>query len=76
MRHSAQDIFACTACGGAMERVDDVPILQSLEGHAIHRCETCEHILLVLQEREPHWKAGWLSAIPDDYDAISCASRV
>lgn len=59
-----------------MQRIEDVPVLQSLTGHAIHRCEACGHILLVRQERRAEWDAGWLSAIPDDCRAISCASRV
>ena len=76
MRKSAQNIFICAACGGAMERMTDVPVLQSLAGHAVHGCEACGHILLVQEEREPEWNAGWLSAIPEDCAAISCASLV
>ena len=76
MRKSAQNHFRLCGVRGAMERMQDVPVLQSLAGHAIHRCDACGHILLVQEEREPEWNAGWLSAIPEDCGAISCASLV
>ncbi len=74
MQASELNPFVCAECGGGMERVEDVPVLQSLAGHAIHRCDACGHILLVQEARVPEWTAGWLSAIPEDCGAISCAS--
>lgn len=76
MTGSAQNTLMCAECGGLMKRVEDIPVLQSLAGHAIHRCEACGHILLVQEQRGPDSKAGWLSAIPDNDGAISCASLV
>lgn len=63
MRASGLEVFICTACGTGMERVDDVPVLQSLEGHVVHRCGGCGHILLVQQERAGEWSAGWLGPL-------------
>ena len=63
--------FDCAACGAAMERVETVPVLQSLAAHAVHRCGECGHILLV-PERAGEWTLGWLDAL--DGPAISCAA--
>jgi len=73
MQMTRKDLFACATCGAAMEQMHGVPVLQSLAGHAIYRCGACGHILLLQEEREPA-NAGWLSAIPTDGGAISCAS--
>jgi len=54
-----------------MERVETVPVLQSLAMHAVHRCGECGHILLV-PERAGEWTLGWLDAL--DGPAISCAA--
>ena len=56
-----------------MERMQDVPVLQSLAGHSIHRCNACGHILLV-QEKAGEWRLGWLSSL--ECGAISCAAFV
>lgn len=65
--------FACAECGTGMERMRDVPVLQSLAGHAVHRCGACGHILLV-QEKAGE-SLGWLSSL-DCGNAISCAAFV
>ena len=57
-----------------MERVQGVPVLQSLAGHAIHRCAQCGHILLV-QEKAGAWSPGWLDPF-DCGGAIACAAFV
>jgi hypothetical protein len=57
-----------------MERVTDVPVLQSLAAHAVHRCSECEHILLV-PERADKGSLGWLDAL-DCEGTISCAAFV
>jgi hypothetical protein len=68
------DGFACVECGGNMDQVDDVPVLQSLRGHVVHRCGDCGHILLV-QESAGEWRLGWLNSL-DCGSAISCAALV
>jgi len=62
MRTSSQQ-FACVACGTNMEQVDGVPVLQSLQGHVVHRCANCGEILLVLEDRSEDWSAGWLAPL-------------
>jgi len=59
-----------------MEHVQGVPVLQSLEGHVIHRCAECGHILLVLEERAEDWSAGWLAPLLELDPAITCACAV
>ena len=71
---SSQQSFACAECGSGMERVSDVPVLESLAGHAVHRCGECGHILLV-QERAGKWSLGWLNSL-DCGATISCAEFV
>ena len=71
---SSQESFVCAGCGAGMERVADVPVLQSLAAHAVHRCGECGHILLV-QERAGEWRLGWLDAL-DCGATISCAAFV
>jgi hypothetical protein len=46
-----------------MEQVRAVPVLQSLQGHLIHRCAECGQILLVQEERAAEWSAGWLAPL-------------
>jgi hypothetical protein len=46
-----------------MEQVDGVPVLQSLQGHIVHRCGNCGEILLVLEDRSEDWSAGWLAPV-------------
>ena len=57
-----------------MERVQAVPVLQSLAGHAVHRCGECGHILLVPQKGD-EWSLGWLTSSECD-GAITCAAFV
>lgn len=57
-----------------MERVQAVPVLQSLAGHAVHRCGECGHILLV-QETAGEWSLGWLTSF-DGGGEIACAAFV
>ncbi|MEA2875472.1 MAG: hypothetical protein QOF14_668 [Hyphomicrobiales bacterium] len=73
----SQDSFACVACGTGMERVQDVPVLQSLEGHTVHQCAGCGHILVMQEDHAPEWSARWLGLLPTELrPAISCASLV
>ena len=75
MRASQLELFVCVECGTDMERVDDVPVLQSLQGHGVHRCCACGHILLVQQERAPEWSAGWLGPLFMELEpAITCVA--
>ena len=70
---ASQEAFVCVECGTGMERVQGVPVLQSLAGHTVHRCGQCGHILLV-QERAGE-SLGWLSSL-ECGGAISCAAFV
>ena len=75
MRASELQLFVCIECGTGMERVDDVPVLQSLQGHVVHRCGACGHILLVQQERASEWSAGWLGPLFMELEpAITCVA--
>jgi hypothetical protein len=75
MRTSCE-AFACVECGSNMERVEDVPVLQSLRGHVIHRC-ACGHILLVQEDRAQDWNAGWLAPlIMELRPGITCVTMV
>ena len=70
----SQASFVCVECGTGMERVQDVPVLQSLAGHSVHRCGQCGHILLVPENRRDEWSVGWLFAAPMEFRrAITCA---
>jgi len=71
---TSSECFVCAGCGAGMERVDSVPVLQSLVGHAVHRCGECGHILLV-QERAGEGSPGWLSSF-ECGGAIMCAAFV
>ena len=66
--------FACVECGGNMDQVGDVPVLESLRGHVVHRCGDCGHILLV-QESAGEWSLGWLNSL-DCGGTISCAALI
>ena len=77
MRASELELFVCAECGTGMERMEDVPVLESLRGHAIHRCGQCGHILLVQEDRAPVWSAGWLGPLfMDCRPAITCVGMV
>ena len=56
----SSESFVCAECGAGMERVESVPVLQSLVGHAVHRCGECGHILLV--PKKAGESLGWLSS--------------
>ena len=71
---TSSECFVCAGCGAGMERVDSVPVLQSLVGHAVHRCGECGHILLV-QERAGEWNLAWLSSC-EGGGAIGCAAFI
>ena len=66
------DGFHCIECHGNMDQVDDVPVLQSLRGHIVHRCAGCGHILLVPRNTS-EWTLGWLNSL-DCAGTISCAA--
>ena len=68
------DGFTCVECGGNMDQVEDVPVLQSLCGHVVHRCGDCGHILLV-PEQVGEWSPGWLNSL-DCGGTIACAALV
>jgi DNA-directed RNA polymerase subunit RPC12/RpoP len=73
----SQESFVCVECGTGMERVQDVPVLQSLEGHTVHQCAGCGHILVMQEDHASEWSAGWLGLLPTELrPAISCASLV
>ena len=77
MRASELELFVCAECGTGMECVQSVPVLESLRGHAIHRCGECGHILLVQEHRAPEWSAGWLSPLfMNCRPAITCVGVV
>jgi DNA-directed RNA polymerase subunit RPC12/RpoP len=72
---ASKNAFACEECGAPMEPIGGVPVLQSLQGHAVHRCEDCGHILLVQKDREPEWSAEWLGPLFMDCEPpISCVT--
>ncbi len=66
------DSFVCAECGGGMERVDSVPVLQSLASHAVHGCVDCGHILLVAKREARELNVGWLPLGSAD---ITCVAR-
>ena len=71
------EVFACVECGNTMEQVQDVPVLQSLEGHLIYRCGACGHILLLQEERALDWSAAWLAPMFMELrPAITCMALV
>ena len=73
----SSDGFACAECGNKMEQIEGVPVLQSLQGHVIHRCGACGQILLVLQDRTEDWSAGWLAPLFMELrPPITCLARM
>ncbi len=71
------DAFACVECGNKMEQVDGVPVLQSLQGHLIHRCGNCGHILLVQEDRTEDLRVAWLAPLFTELTpAITCVAMV
>ena len=76
MRSSCEG-FACVECGGAMEQMRDVPVLQSLQSHLIHRCVMCGHILLVQEDLSEDRNASWLTPqLMELKPGITCVAMV
>jgi hypothetical protein len=76
MRRSCEG-FACVECGGGMEEVESVPVLQSLQDHVIHRCGACGHIVLVQEHPYAHSRAGWLTPLFAELNpGITCVAMV
>lgn len=76
MRDSRAGLFICVVCDGEMERVPSVPVLQSLEGHAIHHCAECDRIVLVQEDGATVGSTHWLAALPLRHNEITCAMFV
>jgi len=73
----SRESFVCAECDLAMERMQGVPILRSLVGHAVHRCGQCGHILLVQNDDARDWSVRWLHHIsPENGHAITCLPLV
>jgi DNA-directed RNA polymerase subunit RPC12/RpoP len=65
--------FVCADCHTGMNRVEDVPVLRSLVGHAVHRCGQCGHILLVQENEARDWSVRWLRYLSTERrHAITC----
>lgn len=76
MRNSCEG-FACVECGGGMEEVDGVPVLQSLQDHVVHRCGACGHIVLVQEHPSADKSAGWLTPLLTEMNpGITCVAMV
>jgi hypothetical protein len=56
-----------------MDLLEGVPVLQSLQDHAIFECEWCGHIALV-RGHEPPSSPSWVGSIPLNCD-VSYAAR-
>ena len=76
MQDSPSGLFICVVCDTEMERVPSVPVLQSLEGHAIHHCAACGHIVLVQEDGKTVGSTYWLASLPLREGAITCAMFV
>jgi hypothetical protein len=60
-----------------MEQVRDVPVLQSLQDHVIHRCVACGHLLLVQEHPGGSRNAGWLTPqLMELTPGIACVAMV
>lgn len=76
MRSSCEG-FACVECGGAMQQVRDVPVLQSLQDHVVHRCAACGHIVLVQEGASGDRSAGWLTPLLVEMNpGITCVAMI
>ena len=63
----------CAECDTGMDRMEDVPVLRSLVGHAVHRCGQCGHILLVQESEARDWNVRWLRYLAAERrPAITC----
>jgi hypothetical protein len=54
--------LVCEKCGAPMDLLEGVPVLQSLQDHAIFECEWCGHIALV-RKHEPPSSPSWVGSI-------------
>jgi len=54
--------LACEKCCAPMDLLEGVPVLQSLQDHAIFECEWCGHIALV-RKHEPPSSPSWVGSI-------------
>ena len=54
--------LVCEKCGAPMDLLEGVPVLQSLQNHAIFECEWCGHIALV-RKHEPPSSPSWVGSI-------------
>jgi DNA-directed RNA polymerase subunit RPC12/RpoP len=72
MRDARSESFICAECDTGMDRMEDVPVLRSLVGHAVHRCGQCGHILLVQETEARDWSVHWLRYVAAERrDAIT-----
>ena len=63
MRRAQTAQLACEKCCAPMDLLEGVPVLQSLQDHAIFECEWCGHIALV-RKHEPPSTPCWVGTIP------------
>ena len=73
MRRAQTAQLACTKCHAPMDLLEGVPVLQSLQDHAIFECEWCGHIALV-RRHEPPSTPCWVGSIPPEC-GVSYAGR-
>jgi hypothetical protein len=60
-----------------MEQMRDVPVLQSLQDHVIHRCVACGHIVLVQEGLLEDRSASWLTPqLMELKPGITCVAMV
>ena len=62
MRNAQTAQLVCEKCGAPMDLLEGVPVLQSLQDHAIFECEWCGHIALV-RKHEPPSSPSWVGSI-------------
>jgi hypothetical protein len=65
MKGTHEAHLACERCYGPMNFVEAVPVLQSLDGHAVFDCQWCGNVALVRKE-EPLRTASWIGSLPAD----------
>jgi hypothetical protein len=69
----AATCFMCTECNSSLERVESVPVLQSLASHAVYGCAACGHILLVAKSEARELNVGWLPFGSADITCVALA---
>jgi hypothetical protein len=65
MRNARMAQLACEKCCSPMDLLEDVPVLQSLQDHAVFACEWCGHVALVRRQNEPA-SPCWIGSLPPD----------